>query len=225
MSSAMSTAIGTRNKRAAFTLIELLVVIAIIAILAAILMPVLLEAKKRGQAASCISNLKQMSAAMRMFADDKGHYPGAHYPHDWYLDIAHYTVRSRGASMTEAQRVAACPARKYGYGVNEFFGYWLRGEYILSGSGGRTLVTAENERLPKRDSDLKHPSKIVYVGDFWHIYSPIVVFPEDEKRGFMSGRLWVVHNGGGHYLCADGHVKWHTATDVVPSMFDPTWRP
>ncbi len=56
--------------RAAFTLIELLVVIAIVAVLAAILLPVLSKAKQQGNVVATLSNMKQMGAAMLLYAGD-----------------------------------------------------------------------------------------------------------------------------------------------------------
>jgi len=54
----------------AFTLIELLIVIAIIAILAAILLPVLARAKQRGERAYCLNNMHQLAVAWIMYTDD-----------------------------------------------------------------------------------------------------------------------------------------------------------
>ena len=53
-----------------FTLIELLVVIAIIAVLMAILMPALNRARLQGKRAACMGNLKQLTLAWIMYADE-----------------------------------------------------------------------------------------------------------------------------------------------------------
>jgi prepilin-type N-terminal cleavage/methylation domain-containing protein len=63
--------------RARFTLIELLVVVAIIAILAALLLPVLSRSKYLARLTLCTNNLRQVGMTAAMYADSNDQW----YPH------------------------------------------------------------------------------------------------------------------------------------------------
>jgi len=84
-----------KKKKKGFTLIELLVVIAIIGILMAILFPLLARAKENARAATCLSNMKQLIVAFRMYIQDYDGYgpPSSQYnyaqPH-WYILLNPY---------------------------------------------------------------------------------------------------------------------------------------
>ncbi len=79
---------------AGFTLIELLCVIAIIAILAALLLPALVQAKARAQRVECVSNLRQVGLAFHTFAHD----------HDGMFPMA---VPASGGGVAELVSAAA----------------------------------------------------------------------------------------------------------------------
>jgi prepilin-type N-terminal cleavage/methylation domain-containing protein len=70
----------------AFTLIELLAVLAIIALLAAMLLPTLAQAKAQGKTTDCLSNLRQMGLSMSLYtADNENGFP---YTGAFYFDTA-----------------------------------------------------------------------------------------------------------------------------------------
>jgi prepilin-type N-terminal cleavage/methylation domain-containing protein len=76
-----------------FTLIELLVVIAIIAILAAMLMPALQQARERAKTIQCTSNLKTLASSLNQYTQDNKDW----YPQSWH-DFALIDSDKNGAA-------------------------------------------------------------------------------------------------------------------------------
>src|SRR5262245_55836433 len=68
-------------RQSAFTLIELLVVIAIIALLAALLLPALKNARAQAKRVACLGNLHQVGVGMLMYASDFGGRLAANAPY------------------------------------------------------------------------------------------------------------------------------------------------
>jgi len=72
-------------KRAGFTLIELLVVIAVIALLLALLFPALRSAREQGQRVVCLNNLKQLTLAWLVYAEEHDGKIVSVVSHDYWI--------------------------------------------------------------------------------------------------------------------------------------------
>ena len=117
----------TQAKRTGFTLIELLVVIAIIAILAAMLLPALAQAKAKAQQIFCMNNEKQMGIALQMYVSDNAYYPG-HWDLRSGIGLSKYTGKPVNNAIAWTGRLYGyakstdlffCPAKK-GNGADRF---------------------------------------------------------------------------------------------------------
>jgi len=130
------TAMRHKRNTSGFTLIELLVVIAIIAILMAILMPALNRAKEQGKRATCLNNLKQLTLAWIMYADenddrlvngDTGEYSIHPNETPWVLKDwdSSYTTRQKRTAIeqgalypyTRSLRLYRCPTVREQEGI------------------------------------------------------------------------------------------------------------
>lgn len=104
------------SRRPAFTLTELLVVLAIVSILAALLLPALSRVKSSASRLACLSNVRQINLATRMFAGDNDDY----IPYSRNLSFS-YTENIRAylgqtAEASPDDKVFACPRDDFDLG-------------------------------------------------------------------------------------------------------------
>jgi prepilin-type N-terminal cleavage/methylation domain-containing protein/prepilin-type processing-associated H-X9-DG protein len=222
--------VGASPRRRAFTLIELLVVIAIIAILAAILFPVFAQAREAGRATACRSNLRQIGAALAMYAQDyDGAYPAgsnwqggdAYYP--WATLLLPYTRNEQIFRCPDIPRRSIRPAtlatqvipgfqaltyEQAGYSWNYYT--HLPPETDVA-SMGRFLTDRDPVNSPTTESGIPTPSDMIVVGCDNRDLDP---YPFDPRlQLMMHGCFWdghappTLHAEGANYVFADNHVK------------------
>ena len=230
----------TGGRRRGFTLIELLVVIAIIAILAAILFPVFARAREKARQTSCLSNVKQTSLAMQMYAQDYDEtWPIAYYYSagwaDEYAWDFHLNYGSGTHSLgligpyTKNEQINACPSAKSLAGAGRpYTGYAYNTTYIGHG---------QLETVPQAASlgEVERPSETVLLCDsaYWAAWpSPGIAgnnylrSPNDPFRAMYGTgpNVHFRHNGTANVAYCDGHAKAsgskHNPSSSAPALGD-----
>ena len=228
----------SNGKLSGFTLIELLVVVAIIAVLVAILLPALNNARQQAQMVVCSSHLKQLGMGWIYYADDNdGTFPmglsWTRYEYWWMYNkgIGRYmptpTISGNGAPPDKQPDINSvykgwwCPKHPeavgktiVGYQFNTFIGFnrWTR----------RTKIS--------------FPSKTPLLFCYWDITRPDLPLgnyfscPSYNETHYLAWHFMYgasnVHGSGTNFLLADGHVE---RIAPHPSRFDYQdlfyWRP
>jgi len=212
-----------------FTLIELLVVIAIIAILAAILFPVFARARAKAVQASCLSNVKQLTLALLMYASD---YDENFPPKGWccvapdslevpFLPNVWCACRTWLSSIypyVKNEGIYFCGAHAEGGKTDIELG-WPPGMGLIVASYGYSerldYAPGGGYAIPK--AAINHPAdKIAFcpgpgVSDFGfgcYCFADTIAAVADGGSG-----AGVRHNEGGNYGFLDGHAKWMSWVD------------
>ncbi len=220
----MNTLINKRNSTRGFTLIELLVVMGIIAILAAVSWSALNSAISHARTAKCASNLRNIGAAMIMFAgDNNGNLPesgsiiayNAKDPvtgqYGWTQQLEPYLGVGSAVENASGGSIFQCPDRNL-IPTNKYYSYFNGSHAAQAQLGGFGPVSLIKIRSPSSyimAGDIAFPGSFSVDDCDKDDYTQDPAFNGYTAAMAAAGTVTsiTIHGGSVNLVFADGHVE------------------
>ena len=196
-------------------MIELLVVIAIIAVLAALLLPALSQAKEQGRRIRCTSSLRQLGLAARLSAlDEDGNFPprltSLHWPAQLqtnYLDVRLLVCPDDPGALGDDSNPETAPRSYVMNSFSDYFAATLSAAEWKNYNKGTFIAAINESAMPQPGDTIVFGEKKTLSAEFYVTLTPMTTVLNVTEQG-RHLRATAAKSGGANHAYIDGSVRY-----------------